>query len=382
MFFTEDNEAVRQLARGFAENTLAPVAAEIDRTHVIPREIIDTMSEVGLLGMKIPEEYGGAGMDNRSYVLAIEEISRKSATMGVYLSSTSSLAVTAILLAATEEQKHKYLPGVPTGERFISFALTEPGAGSDAGGIKMTALKDGDAYVLNGRKCFISGAPIAQTAVVFARTGLHSGSHGITAFILDMDSPGVFRGKDEERMGVHGLPTGDIVLENVRVPKENILGQVNFGFIIAMKTLCIGRVGIAAQGVGIAQGAIDEAVSYVKKRTQFGKKLSEFQNTQFSLAEMETQLNAARLLTYNAAWKLDNGEDITKESAMAKLMSADVSVRIVDRALQMHGGYGYSQECTIERLYRDVRILPLYEGTSEVQKMIIAERMLRDGDAN
>ena len=376
-FFNEDHESIRMLAREFAENTLAPAAAEIDKKGEIPHEIISMMADCGFFGMKIPEEYGGAGLDVRSYVLVMEELARKCAVASVYVSATNSLGIAPLLLAGSEEQKHKYLPGVVTGERYIAFALTEPGAGSDAGGMKMTAVEDGDSYVLNGRKCFITGAPIAQTAVVFAKTSPDKGSHGITTFIVDMDQPGVSCGRHEDKMGIIGLPTSDLVLEDVRVPKANVLGQIDLGFVTAMKTLSLGRVGIAAQGVGIAQGAMDEATNYIKNRKQFGKPLAAFQGLQFMLADMETKLNAARQLTYDAAWKLDNGEDATKAASMAKYFSAESAVEIVSKALQMHGGYGYSKEYTIERLYRDVRILPIYEGTSQVQQMVIAGQLLK-----
>lgn len=376
MFFTEEHEAIREMAREFAQRSLAPAAAEIDRTQVFPQSIIDTMAEMGFLGMKIPEAYGGAGMDTRSYVLTMEETARKCAVASVYVSSSNSLGIAPLLLAGSEEQKQKYLPGVATGQRFIAFALTEPGAGSDAGGMKTTAVKDGEDYILNGRKCFITGAPIAQTAVVFAKTAPEKGTRGITTFLVDMDLPGVSCGKHEEKMGIVGLPTSDLVLEDVRVPGQNVLGEVDMGFITAMKTLSLGRVGIAAQGVGIAQGAMDEAISYLKQRKQFGKPLAAFQGLQFMLADMEAKLNAARLLTYHAAWKLDQGEDATKEASMAKYYSAEAAVEIVSKALQMHGGYGYSKEYTIERLYRDVRILPIYEGTSQVQQLIIAKHLL------
>lgn len=377
MFFTEEHEDIRQLAREFAEKTLAPAAAEIDRSGKIPQEIIATMAEMGFLGMKIPEKYGGAGLDTRSYVVSMEEIARKCAVASVYVTATSSLGIAPLLLAGTEEQKREYLPGVASGERYIAFALTEPGAGSDAAGMKTTAVKDGESYILNGRKCFITGAPIAQTAVVFAKTSPDKGSHGITTFIVDMNTPGVSCGKHEEKMGIIGLPTSDLLLEDVRVPKENILGQIDLGFISAMKTLSLGRIGIAAQGVGIAQGAMDEAISYIKNRKQFGKPLASFQGLQFMLADMETKLNASRMLTYHAAWMLDQGEDATKQASMAKYFSAESAVEIVSKALQMHGGYGYSKEYTIERLYRDVRILPIYEGTSQVQQMVIASQLLK-----
>ncbi len=311
-FFNEDHESIREMARDFAESALAPVGAEIDETGRFPQELLDTMSEMGLFGLKIPEEYGGAGMDTRTYVLVMEEVARKSAIASVYVSSSNSLGSAPILLAGTEEQKHKYLPGIASGKEYMAFALTEPGAGSDASGMLTRAVEDGDSYVISGRKCFITGAPIAKNCIVFAKTTPEKGAKGITTFLVDMSLPGVSCGKHEDKMGIRGLPTSDLVLEDVRVPKSEILGKVDEGFTTAMKTLSVGRVGIAAQSLGIAQGAMDLAVNHIKERRQFGKPLAAFQGLQFMIADMETRLNASRLLTYNAAWLLDMKQDATK----------------------------------------------------------------------
>ena len=376
-FFNEDHESIREMARDFAERALMPVAAEVDKTGVFPQDLVDEMANMGFFGIKIPEEYGGMGLDARTYVCVMEEIARGSAVATAYLSGANSLASAPIILAGTEEQKQKYLPGIADNTGDVAFALTEPNAGSDAGGMTTKAVEDGDYYILDGRKTFITGAPLAKYCVVFAKTSPSKGSKGITAFIVDMATPGVSVGKHEEKMGQLGLDCCDVVLEDVRVPKSDILGQVDLGFVTAMKTLSVGRCGVAAQGIGIAQAAIDCAAKHMKERKQFGKPLAAFQGLQFMLAEMETKLNAARLLVYQAAYQLDMGEDATKAASMAKYYATEVAVDIVGKALQIHGGYGYSKEYTIERLYRDVRVLTLYEGTTQVQQMVIAGQLLK-----
>lgn len=376
-YFNEDHESIREMARDFAEKALMPVAAEVDKTGVFPQNLVDEMANMGFFGIKIPENYGGIGMDARTYVCVMEEIARGCAVASTYISGANSLGSAPILLVGTEEQKRKYLPGIADNSAYMAFALTEPNAGSDAGGMSTKAVEDGDFYVLNGRKTFITGAPIAKYCVVFAKTNPDRGSKGITAFIVDMAAPGVSVGKHEEKMGQLGLDCCDVVLEDVRVSKGNILGDVDKGFITAMKTLSVGRCGVAAQGLGIAQAAIDCAVKHVKERKQFGKPLAAFQGIQFMLAEMETKLNAARLLVYNAAYQIDMGEDTAKAASMAKYYATEAAVEIVGKALQLHGGYGYSKEYTIERLYRDVRVLTLYEGTTQVQQMGIAGNLLK-----
>ncbi|MDR0839282.1 MAG: acyl-CoA dehydrogenase family protein [Oscillospiraceae bacterium] len=372
MFFTEDHEYIRDLAREFAEKELAPVANDIDKNDEVPQRIYDLMAEMGFFGLKIPEAYGGQGLDVRSYVCVMEEICKKSIAASLIMSSANSLSTAPMLLAGTEEQKKKYIPGIASGEDFMAFGLTEPGAGSDAGSMTTKAVEDGDSYILNGRKCFITGAPFAKNTVVFAKTSPDKGSKGITSFIVDMSLPGVSVGKHEDKMGLRGVATSDIVLEDVRIPKSEILGEIDRGFITAMKTLSIGRIGVSCQGIGIAQGALDEAVKYIRERKQFGHRLADFQSLQFMIADMETKLNAARLLVYNAAYEMDNGNDVTKAASMAKLFATETALEIVSDALQMHGGYGYIKEYTIERLYRDARVLTIYEGTSQVQKMVIS----------
>ena len=377
MFFTEDHEDIRALAREFAEKEIAPIATEIDQNDEVPQRIYDAMAEMGFYGLKIPEEYGGLGLDTRSYVCVMEEICKKSIACALLVSSANSLSTAPLLLAGSEELKQKYVPAIASGEEIMAFGLTEPGAGSDAGSMTTKAVEDGDYYILNGRKTFITGAHMAKNSVIFAKTDPDKGSRGITCFIVDMSLPGVSVGKHEEKMGQRGVGVCDIVLEDVRVPKSEILGEINRGFSTAMKTLSIGRVGVATQSIGIAQGAIDEAVKFIKERKQFGQFLSEFQALRFMVADMETSLNAARLLVYNAAYKMDIGEDVTKDAAMAKLYASEMAVDVVGKALQLHGGYGYVKDYSIERLWRDVRVLTIYEGTSQVQQMVIAGVVLQ-----
>jgi len=377
MFFNEDHDYIRDLAREFAEKELAPIANEIDHNEEVPQRIYDMMAEMGFFGLKIPEEYGGQGLDVRTYACVMEEICKKSITCSLLFSSANSLSTAPLLLAGTEEQKQKYIPGIASGEDFMAFGLTEPGAGSDAGSMTTRAVEDGDSYILNGRKTFITGAPFAKNTVVFAKTNPEKGPKGITSFIVDMSLPGVSLGKKEDKMGLRGVATSDVVLEDVRVPKSEILGEVDRGFITAMKTLSIGRIGVACQGLGISQGAMDEAVKFIKERKQFGQYLSEFQGLRFMIADMEAKINASRLLVYNAAYKMDMGEDVTKDASMAKYFATERAVEIVGNALQLHGGYGYSREYPIERMWRDVRVLTIFEGTSQVQQMVIAGIVLK-----
>lgn len=377
MFFTEDHEYIRDLARQFADKELAPIAGEIDQKDEIPQRIYDMMADMGFFGLKIPEEYGGQGLDVRSYVCVMEEICKKSIAASLLMSSANSLSTAPILLAGTEEQKQKYIPAIANGKEVMAFGLTEPGAGSDAGSMTTRAVEDGDYYVLNGRKTFITGAPLAKNTVVFAKTNPEKGAKGITSFIVDMSLPGVSLGKHEVKMGQHGVPVCDVILEDVRVPKSEVLGEIDKGFITAMKTLSIGRIGVACQGIGISQGALDAAIAHIKERKQFGKRLADFQAIQFMIAEMETKLNAARLLVYNAAYMMDQHQDVTKEAAMAKYFATETALEIVSKALQMFGGYGYINEYPIERMYRDARVLTIYEGTTQVQQMVISGIVLK-----
>ena len=378
MILTEKHELIRQLARDFAQKELTPeVLDKVEETGVFPKEILAKMGKAGFFGIKIPKELGGAGADHRAYVAVMEEISRVSAVASLYVSSPNSLSGGPLLLSGTEEQLEKYLKPVVTGEKILAFALTEPGAGSDAGGLTTTAVADGDYYVLNGRKTFITMAPLADYAVVYAKTDATKGTRGITAFIVDMKAPGVSCGKPEHKMGLVGCATSDIILENVRVHKKDMLGELNQGFINAMKTLDVGRIGVAAQSIGVAQAALDEAVKYAKERKQFGKNICQFQAISFMLADMATKLKAAKELVYDAAYLKDTNQNATMAASMAKYYASEVCNEICAKAVQIHGGYGFMKEYRVERLYRDCRVFTIYEGTSQVQQMVIAGQLLK-----
>lgn len=378
MILSEQHKMIQKLVRQFAEREFTQeVLDEIERTGVFPKDLRDKMADIGLFGIKIPKEMGGQGADMLAYVLAMEEISRVSAVASLYVSSTNSLSSGPILMAGTPEQIEKYLKPAARGEKTICFALTEPDAGSDAGGIQTTAVREAGGYVLNGRKCFITGAPISDYAIVYAKTDMKRGSKGISAFIVDMTLPGVSCGKPENKMGLIGNPTSDIVLEDVHVLEEDRLGKENMGFVNAMKTLDIGRIGVAAQSVGLAQGCLDEAINYAKNRRQFGRELASFQEIRFTLADMATKLQAARELTYQAAIMRDKGMDANVMASMAKYFASEVCNEIAGKALQIHGGYGFIKEYPIERKYRDCRVFTIYEGTSQVQKMVIAGQLLK-----
>ncbi|MEG0249298.1 MAG: acyl-CoA dehydrogenase family protein [Peptostreptococcus sp.] len=377
MIFEKEHELVRQLAKQFAEEVIKPTAEEVDETGEFPMEIYHKMADAGFLGIKIPKEYGGSGGDHRSYAIVMEELAKASGVSTIWISSPNSLQSTPILRDGTEEQKEQYLRPMVTGEKMFCFALTEPGAGSDAGSILTTAVADGDDYIINGRKTFITGAPVSDYVILFAKTNPELGTKGISTFIVDSKAEGVSFGKPENKMGVIGCPTSDVVLENVRVPKAMMLGKEGRGFINAMKTLSVGRLGIACQALGIAEGAMEEAVKYAKARNQFGRSIANFQNTQFILAEMETKICAMRHLVYDAAYQMDMGKPADKEASMAKLFATEEGKWIVDKALQIHGGYGYIKEYPVERMYRDMRVTSIYEGTSEVQKMVIASNVLK-----
>jgi alkylation response protein AidB-like acyl-CoA dehydrogenase len=336
------------------------------------------MAKYGFMGVKIPKEYGGAGGDYLSYALMVEELARGSAVLSIYANTSNSLGGGPLMLAGNEEQKKKYLPAVASGEKILVFALTEPGAGSDAGGTVTTAVDAGDCFILNGRKCFISGAPMADWAIVFAKTDLKAkGSRGISMFIVDMKLPGVSCGAHEKKMGINGYPTSDLVLEDVHVPKDCLVGPLHKGFQYAMKTLDGGRLGMAAQAVGIAQACLDESVKYAKERRQFGRPIADFQGISFMIAEMATDVAAARELVYNAAVLKDANKDATAACSMAKFFAAEAANRCAYKAVQIHGGYGYIKEYKVERLYRDARICSIYEGTTQVQQMVIAGSLLK-----
>lgn len=374
---TKKQLMVRKLMREFAENEVEPLAAEVDEKERFPEETVEKMKKYGMLGIPIPKEYGGAGGDYLSYVMAVEELSKKCATTGVILSAHTSLGCGPILKFGTEEQKKKYLVPLAKGEKLGGFGLTEPNAGTDSAAQQTMAYLDGDEYVLNGSKVFITNGGKADVYVIFAMTDKSLGNRGISAFIVESTTPGFSIGKIEHKMGIKGSSTAELIFKDCRVPKENLLGAYNGGFKIAMNTLDGGRIGIAAQALGIAQGAMDECVKYMKQRVQFGKPLSAFQGLQWMLAEMETKVNAARYLVYNAAYAKENQKIFSKEAAMAKLYASQVAMDVTTNAVQIHGGYGYTREYPIERMMRDAKITEIYEGTSEVQKMVISGSLLK-----
>jgi butyryl-CoA dehydrogenase len=372
----EEQKMLRDTVRRFAEEVVAPRAREIDESGQFPLDYFHQAAELGLGGVAVPEQYGGAGMDTLSYCLCIEEISRVCASSGVILSVNNSLVCDPLLKFGNEEQKMRFLKPLASGEKLGCFALTEPGAGSDASGLRTTARRDGDAYVLNGNKVFITNGTHADTAIIFATVDLAKKHKGITAFVVDADTPGYARGGHEYKLGVNASGTTELSFTDMRVPVDQRLGEEGEGFKIAMATLDGGRIGISAQAVGIARGAFEEAMAYAQEREQFGKAIAEFQAIQFYLADMSTEIDAARLLTWKAAWTKDQGRRYSLEAAQAKLYSSQMAQRVTNLALQIHGGYGYTKEYNVERYFRDARITEIYEGTSEIQKMVIARAVL------
>ena len=366
-----------QMIREFAQKEVKPLAAEIDEMERFPEETVRKMGEIGLMGIPVPVEYGGAGGTNQIYTMAVEELSKVCATTGVVLSAHTSLCIAPIMEHGTDEQKQKYLPKLASGEWLGAFGLTEPNAGTDAAGQQTTARLEGDNYILNGSKIFITNAQYAHVYIVMAMTDKSMGTRGISAFIVEKDMPGFTIGKKEKKMGIRGSATCELIFENCVVPKENLLGKEGKGFAIAMKTLDGGRIGIASQALGIAQGAIDETVKYTKERKQFGRSIAQFQNTQFQMADLKTKVEAARLLVRRAAAKKDSGEPYSVDAAMAKLFCAEVAMEVTTKAVQFHGGYGYTREYPVERMMRDAKITEIYEGTSEVQRMVIAGAMFK-----
>ncbi|GAE28583.1 butyryl-CoA dehydrogenase [Halalkalibacter wakoensis JCM 9140] len=377
-FLTEEQKMIRKMVRDFAEKEVAPTAAERDEQERFDRSIFDQMAELGLTGIPWPEKYGGIGSDYLSYVVAVEELSRVCASTGVTLSAHTSLAGWPIYKFGTEEQKQTYLRALAEGSKIGAYALTEPGSGSDAAAMKTTAQKDGEHYVLNGSKIFITNGGVADIYVVFAVTDSTLRHKGVTAFIVDADLPGFSVGKKEHKLGIRSSPTTEIIFENCRVPVANRLGQEGEGFSIAMMTLDGGRNGIAAQAVGIAQGALDASVAYAKQRKQFGKAIGSQQGISFKLADMATKIEASRLLTYQAAWKESEGLPYGKESAMSKLFAGDTAMDVTVEAVQVFGGYGYTKEYPVERYMRDAKITQIYEGTNEIQRIVIAKMLLAD----
>lgn len=372
---TEEQIEMQKMFRDYAETEIKPIASELDDKERFPEELIPQMGEIGLFGIPIPEEYGGTGLGNLEYVIAVEEISKVCASTGVTISAHTSLGSWPILAYGTEAQKQKYLPDLASGRKLGAFGLTEPNAGTDAAGQKSTAEDKGDYYLLNGSKIFITNGSYADTYIIFAMTGKSQGTRGISAFILEKGMEGFTFGTKEKKMGIRGSATYELIFDNVKVPKENRLGEEGIGFKIAMSSLDGGRLGIAAQALGIAQGAINETIPYVTNRKQFGRRLSQFQNTQFELADMQTKVDAARLLVYRTATTKDAGEPYGYQAAMAKLFASETASDVTRRCLQLFGGYGYTREYPMERMMRDAKITEIYEGTSEVQKMVISSWM-------
>ena len=374
---TQEQTLFLQMIRAFVENEVRPLAAEIDEEERFPIETVQKMAKIGLMGIPFPVEYGGAGGDNILYSMAVEELSKACATTGVIVSAHTSLCAAPIYEFGNEQQKQKYLPKLCSGEWISAFGLTEPNAGTDASAQQTTAVLDGDNYILNGSKIFITNAAYAHVYIVMAMTDKSQGTRGITAFIVERDTPGFSIGKKEKKLGIRGSATCELVFENCIIPKENLLGKIGGGCGLAMKTLDGGRIGIASQALGIAQGAMDETLKYIKERKQFGKPIAQFQNTQFQLADLDTKIEASRLLVRIAAFKKDMKLPYSVEAARAKLFAAETSMEVTSKAVQFHGGYGYTREYPVERMLRDAKITEIYEGTSEVQRMVIAAGLLK-----
>jgi len=376
---TEEQNLIRDMVREFAETEVAPTARIRDEEERFDRPLMfDRLAELGLTGIVFPEEYGGAGADYISYAIAVEELSRVCASTGVTLSAHLSLGANPIYLFGNEEQKQQFLAPLARGEKMGAFGLTEPSAGTDAGGTRTTGVKDGDGWILNGTKIFITNAGEAETYVVFARTDKSAQKHhGISAFIVEKNTPGFTFGKKEQKMGIRSSPTMELIFDNCRIPANQLLGEEGQGFKVAMKTLDGGRIGIASQALGIAQGALDAAVNYAKERKQFDTQIAKFQGVQFQLADMATQIEASRLLVYSAAYKASNGLSYSQASAMAKLMASETAMRVTTQAVQIFGGYGYTREFPVERMMRDAKITEIYEGTSEVQRLVIGAALTK-----
>ncbi|ATF16050.1 acyl-CoA dehydrogenase [Brevibacillus brevis X23] len=374
----EEQEMMRRMVRDFAQKEIAPFIPVMEETDQFPRQILKKMGEMGLMGIPIAEEWGGAGADFISYILAIHEISKVSATVGVILSVHTSVGTNPILYFGTEEQKRKYVTKLASGEYLGAFALTEPHAGSDASSIRTTAVKKGDEYILNGNKVFITNGGEADTYIAFAVTDSTKGTKGISAFIVDKDTPGFTVGKKEKKMGLHGSYTTELVFDNARVPAANLLGQEGEGFCIAMANLDSGRIGIAAQALGIAEAAVEYATDYARERKQFGQPIGKQQAIAFKLADMATKAEVARLLVYRAAWLRSQGISCGMEASMAKRFATDSAMELATEAVQIFGGYGYTREYPVERLFRDAKVTQIYEGTNEIQRIVIAKHLLAD----
>lgn len=369
---SKEHLLLQQMYRDFAEHEVKPLAEEVDEEERFPVETVEKLKRYGMLGIPFPKKYGGQGADILAYVMAVEELSKVCGTTGVIVSAHTSLCAAPIYENGTEAQKQKYLVPLAKGEKLGAFGLTEPGAGTDASGQQTEAVLEGDYYIINGNKLFITNAGYADIFIIFAMTDKSKGTHGISAFIIEKDFPGFSIGKHEKKMGIKGSSTCEVIMENCIVPKENLLGAEGKGFGIAMKTLDGGRIGIAAQALGLGEGAIAETIKYTKERIQFGKRISQFQNTQFQLADMHTRMEAAQNLVYKAAYKKEAQLPYRTDAAMAKLFASEAAMLVTTKAVQLFGGYGYTRDYPVERMMRDAKITELYEGTSEVQRMVIA----------
>lgn len=374
---TAQQELIKQMISEFVIKEVEPLAAEIDETERFPVETVEKMAKCGIMGMPFPKEYGGAGTDYMSYIMVVEELAKACATTSVIVSAHTSLCCGPIFEYGNEDQKKKYLPDLLSGKKIGAFGLTEPNAGTDAAGQQSIAVKDGDHYILNGSKIFITNGGVAGVYVIFAMTDRSKGTRGISAFIIEKDMPGFSIGKLENKMGIRASSTAELVFENVVVPQENLLGKEGKGFGIAMKTLDGGRIGIAAQALGIAEGALDHAVKYMKERKQFGKTIASFQGLQWYIADMKVRVDASKLLLYKAAFNKQSGSSYTVEAAEAKLSAAETAMFVTTKAMQILGGYGYTKDYPLERMMRDAKITEIYEGTSEVQKMVISGNILK-----
>lgn len=379
---SKEHEMARSLFREFAEKEVKPLAQEVDETEEFPKETAKKMAKAGFLGIPVPKEYGGQGCDPLTYAMCVEELSKVCGTTGVIVSAHTSLCIDPIMTYGTEAQKQKYIPALAKGEKLGAFGLTEPNAGTDAQGQQTKAVLDGDEYVVNGSKIFITNGKEADIYVIFAITGVDTDARGrskkrITSFIIEKGTPGFSFGTKEKKMGIRGSSTYEIIFTDCRIPKENMLGKEGKGFGVAMHTLDGGRIGIAAQALGIAEGALEATINYVKERKQFGRSIAAFQNTQFQLADMATKCEAAQLLVYKAAMAKATQKNYSVEAAMAKLYAAEVAMEVTTKAVQLHGGYGYTREYDVERMMRDAKITEIYEGTSEVQRMVISGAILK-----
>ncbi len=376
----EEIEMLRKTVREFVEKRLLPISMQVEEEDKIPDEIVDEMKDMGFFGLPFPEEYDGVGMGELGYVVALEELGAANAAFGNLIGAHTGIAGMSIYLDGTPEQKQKYIPPMARGEMIGAFALTEPNAGSDAAAIETTARREGDKYILNGSKMWITNGPIANVIIVFAVTDKTLGARGgISAFIVENTFPGYRVGKVDKKMGLHGSYTSELIFEDCVVPAENLLGKPGLGFVTAMKALDMGRIGLAAGAVGAAQKALEMSIQWANQRVQFGKPIGEQQAIQWMLAEMATEIHAARLMTYHAAYKADRGERVSREAAMVKMFASEMACRVVDKAVQIHGGTGYMAEHPVERMYRDARILKIYEGTNEIQRLVIARDLLKAG---